>query len=279
MRPSHRPNPAQRAAEELARWAGHARAWLDQRWPSQCVLCRAWPTPPVCEPCMALLAAPVPRCPGCALALPPGQACRHCQRHPSGLHQCLATLDYVWPWTELVARWKFRQQPMWGRWFGQLMRADDALAEALDEADWVLPMPSPWQRLGERGYAPAWQLVQALCPGALARKRVRQGLLHLGAGAPQHQLSRSERLLNLQHRLLPDPLWAAQLRERQVLLIDDVMTTGASLEAAAAPLLAAGARSVSAAVLARTPDPRAHPWPDRSLPALRQSADAAHRPG
>ncbi|MFZ9336043.1 MAG: phosphoribosyltransferase family protein, partial [Burkholderiaceae bacterium] len=55
--------------------------------------------------------------------------------------------------------------------------------------------------------------------------------------------------------MLVDPLRLPAVQGRQVLLVDDVMTTGASLRAAAGALLQAGARSVSALVLARTPAP------------------------
>ena len=69
----------------------------------------------------------------------------------------------------------------------------------------------------------------------------------------QSGLDRARRLRNLARAFAVEPLCAAQLAGRQVLLVDDVMTTGATLQAAAAVLRQAGAARVTALVLARTP--------------------------
>ena len=68
----------------------------------------------------------------------------------------------------------------------------------------------------------------------------------------QSGLNRQERLRNLRGAFMMEPLRAPQLRGRHIALVDDVMTTGATLHTAAACLLDGGAASVSAIVLART---------------------------
>jgi predicted amidophosphoribosyltransferase len=78
-------------------------------------------------------------------------------------------------------------------------------------------------------------------------------LLRLRHTQAQSELPRDARQLNVRGAFLVDPLAAGQLQGRRVMLVDDVMTTGASLAAAATALLEAGARSVSALVIARTP--------------------------
>ena len=73
-------------------------------------------------------------------------------------------------------------------------------------------------------------------------------------GAHQAQLTREQRRRNLRGAFMVDPLRRAAIAGRHLALVDDVMTTGATLHEAARVLLRAGAASVTAWVLARTPD-------------------------
>jgi predicted amidophosphoribosyltransferase len=77
-------------------------------------------------------------------------------------------------------------------------------------------------------------------------------LLRILHTPPQSTLARKERLNGLQLAFVVDPLRAIRLRGKSVVLVDDVMTTGASLHAAAGVLRQAGASHVTALVLART---------------------------
>lgn len=129
-----------------------------------------------------------------------------------------------------------------------LMRSAPGIEEALDAADVLLPMPLSAQRLAERGFNQALQLAKALD----AAKTQVNTLLKLIHTAPQSSLKRSERLQNLAGALALAPLRAASLRGQNVLLIDDVMTSGATLNTAAQVLKQAGAMSVKALVFART---------------------------
>ncbi|HEX5738243.1 MAG TPA: phosphoribosyltransferase family protein, partial [Hydrogenophaga sp.] len=74
-----------------------------------------------------------------------------------------------------------------------------------------------------------------------------------GEAPHQHSLSREERMRNLRGVFLVNPPEAPGLRRKHVLLVDDVTTTGATLQAAGRALLAAGVARVSALVFARTP--------------------------
>ena len=113
----------------------------------------------------------------------------------------------------------------------------------------MLPVPLSPERLRQRGYNQALLLARALGhPQVHARM-----LLRVRDTEAQSHLARAERLRNLRGAFVPDPLRAAQLAGKRVLLVDDVMTTGATLHAAAAPLRDAGALQVCALVLARTP--------------------------
>jgi ComF family protein len=127
------------------------------------------------------------------------------------------------------------------------MRSAPWVEPALEAADLLVPMPLSRQRLQTRGFNQALLLAQALEP---AKTRV-QWLLRLRDAPPQSSLRRSARLHNVLGAFAIDPLRQADLEGKNVLLIDDVMTSGASLAAAALPLRQAGVRSVGALVFAR----------------------------
>jgi ComF family protein len=112
----------------------------------------------------------------------------------------------------------------------------------------VLPIPLARERLAERGYNQSWLLARQLAPDQADAAL----LLRIRHTTAQRTLPRSERLSNLQGAFAVDPLRAHEVRGQRLLLVDDVMTSGASLHTAARVLLQAGATQVSAIVLART---------------------------
>jgi ComF family protein len=176
------------------------------------------------------------------------RTCGACITHPPPLDTCLAALPYAYPWSGLIADFKFHQHPGWANQFALLMRSAPWVEPALDAADLVVPLPLSAQRLQERGYNQALLLARALEPAKVAS----DVLLRILHTAPQSTLARKERLHSLQHAFAIDPLRAAQLRGKRVVVLDDVMTTGASLHAAAYFLRQAGASHITALVLART---------------------------
>ena len=219
------------------------------RLPSRCAICRQWPNEAVCDVCIARFAQPRPRCIGCALPVPEGVfSCGACLKHPPPLARCLCAVDYAWPWRGLVARFKFHEQPGWDWPLAWLMRSASGAEDALHEADRVLPIPLSRERLAERGYNQSWLLARRLAP----KQADATLLLRIRHTPPQRILPRSERLRNLQGAFAVDPLRLREVRGKRLVLVDDVMTSGASLHAAAQVLLQAGAAQVSALVLART---------------------------
>jgi ComF family protein len=222
------------------------------RLPSCCAVCHAWPARPVCEPCTARFAEPRTRCLGCALGLRDGQAlCGACLVDPPPLDACHAALDYAYPWSALVARFKFGDQPGWARPLSQLMRRSRALAQALDQADAVVPMPLAPRRLAGRGFNQALELARWLAPERLENHL----LLRVRETHAQATLGLAERRDNVAGAFMVDPLVAHRASGRHVAIVDDVMTSGATLHAAARALREAGAMRVTALVLARTPAP------------------------
>ncbi len=198
---------------------------------------------------MGVFAQPVERCITCALPTVPGvRQCRACILHPPPLDACLAALPYAYPWSDLVADFKFRQHPGWAASFASLLRAAPWVEPALDAADVVLPMPLSAERLRERGYNQAHVLACALEPSKVAHNV----LLRVKDTPPQRTLPRSERMRAVQDAFAVEPLRVAQVANQRVVLLDDVMTSGASLHAAARVLRIAGAAHITALELCRT---------------------------
>ncbi|MDB5749732.1 MAG: hypothetical protein JWP65_153, partial [Ramlibacter sp.] len=193
-----------------------------------------------------------PRCLRCALPVPGGLvACGACLRDEAPLDACYAAVPYAYPWSGLVARFKFQSEPGWAASFGRLVGAVPGVPDELAGADFVLPMPLAPARLAQRGFNQALQLARAL----VGRRADAGLLLRLRETASQATLDRAGRRANMRGAFGIEPLRQPQLRGGRVLLVDDVMTSGASLQAAAAALRQAGAVRVGAVVLARTDEP------------------------
>jgi ComF family protein len=130
----------------------------------------------------------------------------------------------------------------------QLMRQANHVQATLDAADRLVPVPLSNQRLKSRGFNQALLLAQQLDP----QKTCTRTLLRIADTAPQSRLNRAQRMRNVQHAFAVEPAQAAALQGQRLVLVDDVMTSGASLFAAAKTLRAAGAAHISAVVFART---------------------------
>jgi ComF family protein len=201
---------------------------------------------------VARFAQPRPRCRRCALPVPPGVAeCGRCLREPPPLDACHAAVDYEYPWSTLVTQFKFDGKPEWARTFALLLRSAPWVERALEEAHAVVPMPLAAARLAERGFNQALLLARAL---AAARTRA-ELLLRTRHTAAQSALDRQARLANVRGAFLVEPRLAPALRGQRVVLVDDVMTSGATIFSAAAALRRAGAAQVTAIVFARTDAP------------------------
>lgn len=218
--------------------------------PARCAICHAWPARTFCDGCVARFAQPVPRCETCALPVPAGvRHCGACLTTPPPLDACLAAVSYGWPWSDCIARFKFGGQPGWAGALATVMRAAPWVEPALERATRVLPMPLSRERLAERGFNQALLLARCLAPAATDATLL-QRIRHT---PPQSELDRAERLRNVRGAYALDPLRADEVRGQHVLLVDDVMTSGASLHAAALALRRGGAARVEALVFARTP--------------------------
>jgi ComF family protein len=203
-------------------------------------------------------AQPRPRCATCALPVPQGLAqCGACVKSAPPLDRCLAAVSYAYPWSGCITRFKFQQSPGWAGTLAMLLRSSPWVEPALEQADRVVPVPLSAQRLRERGFNQALELARCLAP----RKTDARLLLRIRHTLAQSELLRADRLRNVAGAFAVEPLRAEELRGRRVVLVDDVMTSGASLFAAAAALRQAGAAHITGLVVARTDEPDAAPAP------------------
>ena len=133
--------------------------------PSQCLVCHAWPSQPICEACVNRFAQPRPRCRSCALALPAGVLqCGQCIKQPPPLDHCLAAVSYEYPWSDLIVGYKFHEHPGRASALALLLRSAPWVEPALEAADLVLPMPLSKARLQTRGFNQALLLARQLAP-------------------------------------------------------------------------------------------------------------------
>jgi len=206
------------------------------------------------------------RCKSCAIALPadlsmglrasPG-VCVDCIKQPPPMHATLAAIDYAYPWSGLISRYKFGEHPGWAAFFAALLLKAPGVSQVLADlqsTDLMLPVPLSKERLQTRGFNQAWELTSALAVQSGSRAKTDSMLLlRVKNTQSQTELLRQERLANVKGAFQVDPLRTAELKGKRVILVDDVMTSGASLFTAAQALRAAGVAHITGLVLARTP--------------------------
>jgi ComF family protein len=224
------------------------------RLPSLCAVCHGWGKQRVCEVCVERFAIRHPRCRRCALRVPDGvRLCGACLSDPPPFAHALAALDYGHPWDGLITHFKFHGAldlaPALTRRLLAAFEHGDAPAPTL-----LLPVPLSTERLRERGYNQAWELARGL--GRALQCQADAHLLLRIKDTP-HQLAfpPGQRAGNVRAAFAVEPRRLAELRGRRVTIVDDVMTTGATVSEIARVLLQAGASEVVVWALARTPRP------------------------
>ena len=220
--------------------------------PSQCAVCHDWGTRRVCALCVARFAQVLPRCRRCAIEVPAGAGfCGACLTDPPPFERALAAVDYAHPWDGLITQFKFHAAldlaPALAQRLLDTFQRGGEPAPAL-----LLPIPLSGQRLRERGYNQAWELARRLARALSCRADA--GLLLRVKDTP-HQLALApdKRAGNVHAAFAVEPRRRVELAGASVTLVDDVMTTGATVSEAARVLLQAGAAQVRVWVVARTP--------------------------
>ena len=248
-----RPNRKETAGDRWRRAGWRVASWL---FPAPCLGCgrllEPAPSPlALCRCCRGKLERPDRPCPRCGRPRCPS-ICGACRKRSPAIAGFVAGWEYRPPLDAVVRALKFRRLEFLaaGLAEGLLLRLG---APGEPSAEWdvdaVVGVPLHWRRRVERGFNQAEALASPVAR-ALGRPRLRL-LRRARATPPQTSLGREERLRS------PAGAFVARrpgtVRGARILLVDDVATTGATLDAAARALRRAGARDVYGAVVARTP--------------------------
>lgn len=226
-------------------WFRLRDAVLDLLFPPTCAGCESRGQL-LCSDCMAAAERILPPlCPRCGRPMPREQLCHVCQEARQVIDGIRAVVYFEGGLRRAVHRFKYHGVHALARPLAQLLVEYQAHNQL--PADVVIPVPLHRERLAERGYNQAELLAQAL--GRLVRlPTIGTALTRIRATPPQVTLDAQERRSNVAGAFRAEE---RNVAGRRVLLIDDVCTTGATMEACAQALKAAGARSVWGLALAR----------------------------
>jgi ComF family protein len=223
------------------------RTGIKQFLPAQpCVLCCTMSHDGLwCAACDATLPYfDVPHCPVCALPTPGGEVCGHCLTQPPLFSRTTAVFGYSFPLDKLIQGMKYGEQLALAHAFAK------KLVQRIDRSclpDYVIAMPLHPAKLRERGFN------QSLLLAATVARELKIELLpntcqRVRDTPPQSNLPWKERKKNMRNAFFCN----MDLTGKRVALVDDVLTTGASLNALAAAAAKKGAIQISAWVVART---------------------------
>jgi ComF family protein len=206
---------------------------------------------PICPACWAgIVAVSPPLCATCGDPLPSWRiltreeaVCARCRRMPPAFSTARAAAEYEGSLRDIIHAFKYDGRRSLAKPLAAMMREHGS--DLLGEADVVVPVPlHPWRRL-RRGFNQAHELARHLdC-------RVAHALWRARPTAAQSGLRPAQRRRNVRHAFRVSPLLRESLEHISVLLVDDVRTTGATLDACARVLKEAGALRVTALTIAR----------------------------
>ena len=202
----------------------------------------------ICPDCHRELPWLTHSCSGCALPLPAesdASLCSNCQKRRLKLDSCRALFGYQPPVDQWIQRLKFRQDLSLARLLGELL-AREVASPTPHSQPVLVPVPLHRKRLAERGYNQALEISRPL---HRLGYRIDTDICHrIAATRAQTSLSAQARRANVRSAFSVKK----RLQDKAIILVDDVMTTGATLDELAARLKQAGAERVDAWVIART---------------------------
>jgi len=223
-----------------------ALRFLKQRIPHTCLLCGGNAgSDHLCEGCLDDLPwHRMPHCPQCALPTPDGQLCGACLKHPPAFGRTRAALSYLFPVDQLIQRLKYNGRLAAAPVLGELRARH---VESAPRPELLVPMPLHPSRIRERGFNHASEIGRYIArhldlPLATTHcQRIRDT-------PPQVALAYEARRRNVRGAFI----CGGDVSGKRIALIDDVMTTGTSLDELSKTLKQAGATEVETWVVART---------------------------
>jgi len=211
-----------------------------------CFFCGIASPAPLCAPCADSLPRLPAGCPSCALPSPQGAVCGRCLSEKPRYDATVAALAYAYPLDAAIQAYKYQGRLGLSRPFAARMtQAFDAAQIAPPDVVIATPLAAP--RLAERGYNQAHELASTLARQRGLKYEVLALTRHKHA-PPQAELPWKERAKNIRNAYTA----ARRFDGLSVAVVDDVMTTGSTLNEIARTLKAAGAARVTNWVLART---------------------------
>jgi ComF family protein len=228
--------------------------------PPRCLLCHGAASTrgrDLCGPCETELPWLVAPCARCGLPRGPLETaasldagCARCRGSWQSHAACHAPLLYEFPLNEVLHALKYHGALAHARVLGTLLAESVMRAGVAGGVESVVPMPLHTSRLVERGFNQSLELARFV--GAALRVELDLHALERSrATEPQVGLPRAARSANVRGAFVAD---ASRVTQRHVALVDDVVTTGATVAAAAGALLEAGARRVDVWCVARALD-------------------------
>ena len=214
--------------------------------PRACLICRTRTQEPhhLCQPCAQELPILSHSCQKCAQFLHASSQrqliCGECLSNPPSYDVAYALLRYQPPLPRLIAGLKFEAQLSHASVFSCLMAkaVQDRWYAQQPLPDLILPMPLHASRLRERGYNQATEIVRPLAQSL--KINIDHGVIRHKPTLPQHALPASKRRQNIDHAFTA----LRNYSRLHIAIVDDVMTTGHTVAAAASTLKAHGARRV-----------------------------------
>jgi ComF family protein len=196
-----------------------------------------------------------PSCAVCALPIKPHQSiCTQCEEERPAFDRVVYLDLYQEPLRHPLHLLKYQKRLACASGFALLWNTFHQNALNSCDADVLIPVPLSQAKLAARGFNQAWEIAKQLdLPNSV--KRAPDLVICQKANAAQASLSRANRTASMQERFVLKADAVSVIRNRHILIVDDVLTTGSTIHSLATTLKQSGAKRVTAWTMFRTP-----PW-------------------
>lgn len=227
--------------------------WLT--YPTHCLLCLTTTqknSTAICEACKNDLPLINQGCQCCNLPLPYNGVCGQCLQNPPIFSQAITPYRYDFPIAQLINLFKHQKQWPMGYLLSQLLsqHLSDRYLRGLTKPNYLISVPLAKKRLRQRGFNQTEMMVKWLAKEL--QLDYQTNLIKRTINTPsQQQLSAKERAKNLANAFVFVP--KVKLTNHHIAIVDDVITTGATVNTLAKLLYQHGAKQVDIYAIARTP--------------------------